>query len=497
MRKICLLAFLLAFITLNAQTKQDTTNKKESTEYKKRVLENVEIDLLSSYYIQDGSNAAVTGGIGSEELDDFATNLVISIPLNDDDVLSIDGTISAYTSASSSNLNPFSGASSGASSGYDDDDDDDDKKKALGTLATQPVTGTPWAASSGASKKDVWVSGTIGYSHSSDNRNNIYSAHVSFANEFDYSSFGAGLSYSRLFNQKNTEIGISANVYMDQWRPVYPTEIKTYVEYGGNLESSFFSGVPILDKNGLPIDKNASDIWAPVNTTLVNNKGRNTYSASLSFSQILGPKTQISIFGDFVMQEGWLANPMQRVYFADKANYYIGNAASIPYYDTPKNQDVFQLADDIERLPNTRMKIPVGMRFNQYINEFLVVRTYYRFYYDDWGVLSHTANIEIPIKIGMNFMVYPTYRYYTQTAADYFAPFEQHLSTETYYTSDYDLSEFYSNQVGIGLRYTNILMKKHLGKIAVKKIDLNYNYYKREIGFDAHIVTIAFKFVIE
>ncbi len=492
MRKICLLAFLLAFITLNAQTKQDTTNKKESTEYKKRVLENVEIDLLSSYYIQDGSNAAVTGGIGSEELDDFATNLVISIPLNDDDVLSIDGTISAYTSASSSNLNPFSSASSGY-----DDDDDDDKKKALGTLATQPVTGTPWAASSGASKEDVWVSGTIGYTHSSDNRNNIYSVHVSFANEFDYSSFGVGLSYSRLFNQKNTEIGISANVYLDQWRPEYPTEIKTFVKYDGNLEAGFFSGVPILDENGLPIDKNASDIWAPVNTTLVNNKGRNTYSASLSFSQILGPKTQISIFGDFVMQEGWLANPMQRVYFADKANYYIGNAASIPYYETPKNQDVFQLADDIERLPDTRMKIPVGMRFNQYINEFLVVRTYYRFYYDDWGVLSHTANIEIPIKIGMNFMVYPNYRYYTQTAADYFAPFEQHLSTETYYTSDYDLSEFYSNQVGLGLRYTNILMKKHLGKIAVKSIDLNYNYYKRDIGFDAHIATIAFKFVIE
>jgi len=34
----------------------------------------------------------------------------------------------------------------------------------------------------------------------------------------------------------------------------------------------------------------------------------------------------MAIFGDVVLQRGWLANPMQRVYFADRANYYIGNA---------------------------------------------------------------------------------------------------------------------------------------------------------------------------
>ena len=36
--------------------------------YKKRVLESAEVDILSSYYNQDGNNASVTGGIGSEAL---------------------------------------------------------------------------------------------------------------------------------------------------------------------------------------------------------------------------------------------------------------------------------------------------------------------------------------------------------------------------------------------------------------------------------------------
>ena len=146
------------------------------------------------------------------------------------------------------------------------------------------------------------------------------------------------------------------------------------------------------------------------------------------------------------MQKGWLANPMQRVYFADKSNYFIGEADDIPNYTSPSNQDVFQLADDIERLPDTRLKTPIGMRFNYYLNEYFVLRNYYRYYFDDWGIKSHTANVEVPIKVSNSFTLYPSYRYYTQSKSDYFAPFDEHLSTEEFYTSDYDLSEFNSSQ---------------------------------------------------
>ena len=98
---------------------QDKEPKKDSTVvFKKRVLESTEVDFLASYYKQDGVHSAVSGGIGSEKLTDITSNIVVAMPLNDDDVLTIDVGISAYTSASSSNLNPFN--SSGASSGEDD-----------------------------------------------------------------------------------------------------------------------------------------------------------------------------------------------------------------------------------------------------------------------------------------------------------------------------------------------------------------------------------------
>ena len=135
---------------------QDTTQV-----YKKRVLENTEIDFLTSYYSQDGNNAAVSGGIGSEELTDATGAIVISIPLNDDDVLTIDAGISAYTSASSSNIDPF------------------DKG-----------TADAFVASSGASSSDTWANLTGSYNHSSDDRNKIWSAKLSVSNEFDYFSVG-------------------------------------------------------------------------------------------------------------------------------------------------------------------------------------------------------------------------------------------------------------------------------------------------------------------
>jgi hypothetical protein len=51
------------------------------------VLENTEVDVLLSYYNQDGVHSAVNGGIGSEKLSDIASNIVVAVPLNDDDVL--------------------------------------------------------------------------------------------------------------------------------------------------------------------------------------------------------------------------------------------------------------------------------------------------------------------------------------------------------------------------------------------------------------------------
>lgn len=410
----------------------------DSLVYKTRVLETVEVDFLSSYYSQDGDNAAVSGGRGDENLTDFTSAFVVAIPLNDDDVLTIDAGISAYTSASSSNIDPF-----------------DDAKPA-----------DPFVASSGESSKDVWANLTGVYSHSSEDRNTIWSAKASFSNEYDYSSIGVGGSITKLFNEKNTEVSLSANAYFDTWKLIYPIELRTPGDDDFNLNDFEITGNP-----------NYSPSFTPF-----NDKTRNSYSAGLVFSQILSKKLQMSLAFDVVSQEGLLSTPYQRVYFSDIADSFIEN---------------FHLADDVERLPDTRFKFAVGTRFNYYINETFVLRTFYRYYTDDWGINSHTASIELPIKLGSKFTLYPSYRYYTQTQADYFAPYNSHESTNTFYTSDFDLSDYDSNQFGLGITYTDIFTKSHIYKFGLKSIDLKFYQYDRDSNFSSFMVLTGFKFIMD
>ncbi len=481
--KYIIISLFLFPVVLFAQN--NTTSTDSTKIFKKRVLENAEIDILTSFYTQDGNNASVTGGIGSEKLEDYATNISIAIPLNDDDVLTIDATISAYSSASSNNTNPFN--RTGEDGEYEEDEDDEDEIFRFGS---------PWVELSSASS-DVWTNISVSYSHSTDDRNTIVNLNGSFSNEYDYNSIGFGGGITKLFNKKNTELGINATVFLDQWKPVYPIEISSSHNTDGDLNSGFFTDLDILDQGGNIIDKNGSNVWKPINNTLIEDKGRNTYSLSLRFSQILNKNMQFAIFIDPTVQLGWLSNPLQRVYFSDVDNFYIGNASSIPNYTNSSNQDVFQLADDIERLPDNRLKIPVGFRLNYYVNEFIVIKTYYRYYFDDWGINSNTFNIEMPIKIGDKFTLYPNYRFYNQTAADYFAPFEQNLSTSNFYTSDFDLSKFNSNQFGLGIKYTDILTSGHLWKFRLKNVSLNYNYYERNTGLKAHIISLGTKIIFE
>jgi hypothetical protein len=198
---------------------------------------------------------------------------------------------------------------------------------------------------------------------------------------------------------------VTGNLFLDKWNAIYPFELRPFDAGGGGLNDPLFrhhiiTGNPDYD----PVFISFAD------------KARNSYSLGLGFSQILSKKLQGSLALDLVLQNGLLSTPFQRVYFSDIAESYIDN---------------FPLAHDIERLPDSRFKIAMGGRLNYYLNEILVLRTYYRYYSDNWAIVSHTASVEVPIKLTGRFTIYPSYRYYSQTAG-YFAPFAP-LSTRHLY----------------------------------------------------------------
>ena len=90
------------------------------------------------------------------------------------------------------------------------------------------------------------------------------------------------------------------------------------------------------------------------------NVNRNSFAFSIGLSQVFSPKLQGAVFTDIVRQEGLLSNPLQRVYFEDRSNYYVGNFRTLGNYESPDNTDLFHLADDVERLPSSRLKTLLG-----------------------------------------------------------------------------------------------------------------------------------------
>ncbi len=488
---------LFVFSILVVYTSASAQGIDSTKVYKKRVLESTEVDLLMSLYNQDGIHSPVNGGIGTEKLVNGTPTIVINTPLNDNDVLTIDAGISAYTSASSSNINPFRSvvstlksasliSATGASRGTTV------TPVVNSTPVTYKVIGTPWLASTGASHSDVLKAIHTNYSHSSDSRNFIWGSNLSFSKEFDYTSFGLGGNITGLFNEKNTEVGLKGSVFLDTWRPIYPTELREYIDYGAsNFQTSgYFKGVPILDQAGT-----VTTAYLPSGFAPWDKNGRNSYTLSFFTSQIISGKFQAALFFDLVLQEGMLSTPYQRMYFADKKNYYIGTASDIPYYTSPANVHVYQLADGIEKMPDLRYKIPLGVRLNYYINEMFVLRNYYRYYVDNWGLKAHTVNFDLPFRLSQAFSFTPSIRYYSQNQVDYFAPFETHLSTEKYYTSDYDLSKFTSNQYSLAFDYTDIFTTFKIGHLGFKNINLKYSHYTRSDGLSANIFSFGLKFV--
>jgi hypothetical protein len=427
MKKISHTLFLIFAATLALWSQEEKSN------YTKSVLEKVSVQTLFSYYTQEGNNAAVTGGEGTEALTNAAPTMVVQIPIGADGILRVDTGLSAYTSASSSNVNPFDGKSADAS---------------------------PWVASSGASRSDVLAHFNPSYAHFSEDRNTIYNASLAFSKEYDYQSIGFGMGISKLYNEKNTELGLNIQVYLDVHDPQYPIELRT-----GFFDSNIIG------------EGTYTNAFAAFSQTK-----RNTYALSVNLAQILTNKMQVSFFIDAVMQEGLLSSPLQRVYFADKANFFI---------------DAFQLADNVERLPFYRYKYPVGARLNYYLSDTFILRSYARYYTDSWGVQGVTAEIELPISLGLNWAVFPSFRHYSQTAANYFYPKEMALSTDEYYTSDYDLSAFNSQQWGVGIRYKDILGQYALWKVGLKSVELRYIHYNRSNGLSFDQTALGLNFDID
>ena len=369
-----------------------------------RTLKLDEVNIVSSYYAQDGNNSAVTGGIGTEKLFDIANSLDLKLSYSDKKArkhsITAEAAIDYYSSASSDKIDPRSVSS--------------------------------------ASMSDVHFYPTLSWSRKDDKTHKTVGASLSYSTEWDYQSYGGNLSFSKSSKDNNTELSIKIGAFFDTWSVILPYELRPN-GYG----------------SGAGGDNN------------IDFKRRNSYNLSIGVSQIINKRLQVMAVVEPSYQEGLLSTPYHRVYFSD---------------GTLK----------VEKLPGTRAKLPVGLRASYFLGDRFIIRSFYRYYQDNWGMKAHTVSLEVPIKITSFVSVTPHYRFNSQTAVKYFGQINSHKLTESYYTSDFDISDFRSAFWGAGIRIAppdGVLGIKHWNTA-----ELRYGHYNRSNGMVANIITLSAKF---
>ena len=285
----------------------------------------------------------------------------------------------------------------------------------------------------------------LGLSRQLADKRTIVGVGGGFSSEYDYLSFNVAASWARASADGNRELSVAGQAFFDQVTIIQPTELRgVQPEEGGTT--------------------------------------RQSYNLSLVYAQVLTQRLQASISTELVAQNGLLSTPFHRVYFKETGGA-LGTART-------------------ERLPDQRLKYPVGLRLNYYATDLVQLRGYYRFYNDNFGITAHTFELEAPVKVTPFFVLYPFYRYHTQTAADYFAPYLAHSTADQYYTSDYDLADFSANKFGLGFRYSPVYGIGRFkvpfgGRVAkFKALDIRYAYYRQSTGLTANLISADLSFTL-
>ncbi len=554
LNKILLIIFCLGSIAVFSQQKI-------------KQLDKTQVDILYNYYEQDGDNGAVTGGKGSEKLDNSAPQISVAVPVNKTVSFGLTLGLDHYTSASTSNIDKYGSAATTAASTssvkkvkktvaargfkpeYFDatsaasDNDDDyyiDKykeyvkktKKTKTTKVIDDVTYNKNGSKSASSDTRKYFS--INLSKQIPNSNTTISALYGYSKEFDVTSNYGKVTWQKESKDGNKFLSISAGVFVDKWLLIYPGEIRAGRHTGAKKitvtdddddDDNTGTGDKDDDDDGKGTgDKDDDDDGGKKkdddddddddgkkkdddddgdrkgryamgtmgfdvkadNDNDDNKKQKSndyetdtrfTYNVGITYGRNINQRLNASITAEMIFQKGLLETPFHRVYFKDGIS------------DEP-----YKLVKS-EKLPRSRVKKAIGIRANYFVNNYMIMRFFYRFYNDDFGINGHTIELELPLKIGREFTLYPFYRFHTQTESKYFQPYAMHDLKATYYTSDYDLSAFNTNKYGLGIRFSpnkglvNFKLTKKR-EFQFKSIGLRMSKYRRNTGLKASSITL-------
>jgi hypothetical protein len=243
-----------------------------------------------------------------------------------------------------------------------------------------------------------------------------------YSREKDYQSMGGTAKLSLDLMQKLTNVTLGGGFDYDNVFPV-----------GGTRAELTDAGIAAGGGSGAPDDGVSSGARAglaegPVIVS-TNTNIKRVASGVVGLSRVLTRRWMVAVNASRIVQRGYLTEPYKIVSVIDPDS---GTTVGALTEQRPSTRDRKDF------LANSVYHLERGVFYSSY-----------RYYWDDWGVRSHTVDLKYRRELAEQTFFQPHVRFYTQTAADFFRfGLVQGEPLPAYATSDFRLGPLHSVTLG-------------------------------------------------
>jgi hypothetical protein len=224
------------------------------------------------------------------------------------------------------------------------------------------------------------------------------------------------------------------------WTATYSSDQKSqlYTRNGFHAEENYRSWNTGLggaysfaeDNTVLSASVNETIDWFDQYLTTGKHNGHTSRSAttfSLGVTQLLSPTTLVHLDYGITAQQGQLSNTWN----------------SLPMTDGTRGEEI---------LPSLRRRHAMVARIGQWLPWNGALKGSYRFYGDDWGMVAHTAEVELSQRLAPFSVLRLNYRLHHQTGVDFFTTLAAREANTR--TADSDLAELWAQTIGVKSTFT-------------------------------------------
>jgi len=299
----------------------------------------------------------------------------------------------------------------------------------------------------------------------------VYSANIS--REYDYTSLGGSVTFSRDTNTKNTTYtgGISLN--LDLIEPVggTPVGMTEMPDYQGGIEKK----------------------------TQGSSETKTVVDLLFGVTQVLDRQSLLQINYSIGSNKGYLTDPYKLLSIIDDDPL---NAIPDGQIINPGNTDGPSYRH--ENRPDSRLSQSIYAKFIHQFTED-VVYLIYRYFWDDWNITSHTVDFRYRFELGNGHYLQPHLRYYIQSGADFYKSYLLDSEDDSIRNAspDYRLGELTTTTVG--LLYGIEISQSHEIIIRAELMNQTADEPDNKIGvlnnqdlstdLDAYILQLGYSFI--